>query len=113
VKFRRNKHNARSVRIDGIYFPSTGEGERYKELKLLDHAGEIDSLTIHPRYPIVVNGTQVCFVVLDFSYYDKRTRNWVYEDFKGQDLSESKLRRKLFEAMYPPKKVTITRKAKR
>jgi hypothetical protein len=108
---RPNKHNARSVRIDGIYFPSTGEAERYKELKLLREAGEIQGLEVHPRFPIVVSGTQVCFVVLDFLYVQKNGLP-IWEDFKGHQTSESKLRHKLFEAYYGHK-ITITRKAKR
>jgi hypothetical protein len=112
MALRRNKHNARSVRIDGIYFPSTGEAERYKELKLLENANEIDRLVVHPRYPILIDDDEVCIVVLDFEYYDVKTRNLVYEDFKGYQTSESKLRHKLFEAFYG-EKITITRKAKR
>ena len=112
MRIRRNKYNAKGVRIDDIYFPSTLEANRYKDLKLLAQAGEIDSLNIHPRYPIVIKDQHICFVVLDFSYHDQKTNQWIYEDSKGRDLSESKLRRKLFEVMYN-RKVLVTGKAKR
>lgn len=102
----KSKFHAKPQRADGIYFPSTGEYKRYLELKLEQSAGEIDSLNIHPRYPIVVGGTQVCLVELDFSYF--KNGKWVYEDFKGVYTSESRLRHKLFEAYYGAR-VLITR----
>jgi hypothetical protein len=104
---RRNKHNARSTRIDGIYFPSQLEANRYKELKLLEKVGAIEKLEIHPRFPIAVKGNDICFVVLDFTYLEHGKQ--VYEDTKGWQTSESKLRHKLFEAFYG-EKITIVRK---
>jgi hypothetical protein len=105
----RNKFRAKSQRIDGIYFPSTGEANRYLELKLQEKAGVITELKIHPRYPIVINGIKVCSVVLDFEYFLGKTRT--YEDWKGYYTAESKLRHKLLEAAYMIK-VLITGRAK-
>jgi hypothetical protein len=107
---RRNKHNARSTRIDGIYFPSQLEANRYKELKLLEKAGEIEQLVVHPRYPIVIKDQHICFVVLDFAYWDFKKREQIHLDTKGWQTSESKLRHKLWEAFYAPDKITIVRK---
>lgn len=105
-----NKYHAKPVRTDEHYFASTGEYRRWQELLLEQTAGEIDSLKLHPRYPIVINDIQVCLVELDFSYV--RNGKWVYEDFKGVYTRESKLRHKLFEAYYG-RKVLITRAASR
>jgi hypothetical protein len=102
----RNKYRAKAVRYDGIYFPSTGEYNRYRELKLAQSCGEISDLVIHPRYPIVINDKHVCLVELDFSY--TQNGKTIFEDFKGVYTSESRLRHKLFEAYYGAK-VLITR----
>ncbi len=102
----KNKYKAKSQRIDGIYFPSTGEANRYMILKLQEQAGMVKDLKIHPRYPIVINGVKVCSVALDFEYSEGGKK--VYEDFKGYMTPESKLRHKLVEAAYMIK-VLITR----
>jgi hypothetical protein len=102
----KNKYRAKSQRIDGIYFPSTAEANRYMILKLQEKAGMISELRIHPRYPILINGKKVCDVVLDFEYLQDGGR--IYEDTKGFFTSESKLRHKLVEAAYMIK-VLITR----
>lgn len=98
VAVMRNKYRAKAVRYNGIYFPSTGEYNRYIELKLALSCGQISDLVVHPRYPIVVNNQHVCFVELDFSY--TKDGQEIFEDFKGVYTSESRLRHKLFEAYY-------------
>jgi hypothetical protein len=110
VRIRRNKHGAVGVREDGIFFPSKGEHRRYQELKLMNHANAIRSLAVHPRYPIMYEGKKICDVELDFEYYLFVRGRWItiYEDFKGWQTGESKLRHKLFEAFYN-EKILITR----
>ena len=44
-----NKYNAVTTTIDGIKFASGAEAQRYCELKLLEKAGEIYDLEVHPR----------------------------------------------------------------
>ena len=56
----RNKHGAKSDDEDNIYFPSEGERNRYRELKLMLKAGEIKSLLVHPRYPIIIEDVKIC-----------------------------------------------------
>jgi hypothetical protein len=106
-RLRRNKHGAVGVREDGIFFPSKGEHRRYQELKTLALAGRVHRLEVHPRFPIVYQGKVICNVVLDFKYYTDGD-GWVYEDFKGWQTSESKLRHKLFEVFFG-QKILITR----
>ena len=107
---RRNKHGAVGVREDGIFFPSKGEHRRYLELKAMEKAKAIKGLLVHPRYSIVYEDRKICDVVLDFEYYLFVNGGFitVYEDFKGYQTSESKLRHKLFEAFYN-EKILITR----
>ena len=94
---RRHKYNAVKVQIDGIKFDSKAEARRYGELKLIDP----NSLIVHPRFPIRVNGITVCDVVLDFQYWPSPGDcQPIYEDVKGVDTAVSRLKRKMVEAAY-------------
>lgn len=98
-KSRGNKHGAKAIRVDGIRFDSLLEANRYGELKILERAGEVSDIKVHPVFPVEVNGIQVCKVILDFSYTDKNGCQ-VHEDTKGQDTALSRLKRRMVEAAY-------------
>ena len=55
MKRRKNyrKLNNKSVVIDGIEFPSKKEGNRYRELKLLERAGHIQNLELQKKYELI------------------------------------------------------------
>ncbi len=81
---RKNKFKAIAVIVDGIRFASKKEAARYGALKLLEKAGEITSLEIHPRHKIAINGKKICTYVGDFRYIDLTLggdERW--EDVKG------------------------------
>ena len=72
--------------MDGIVFHSAKEAARYQELRLLERAGEIESLYLQPRYLLHVGDGLVNPIgayVADFSYTDARTGEIVVEDVKG------------------------------
>jgi hypothetical protein len=48
---RKTKFGSKKKVIDGYKFLSLLEAKRYGELKLLERAGEIKNLEVHPRYP--------------------------------------------------------------
>ena len=52
------------------WLASKAEAHRYRDLRLLERAGEIKDLKTQVRFPIVVNGTQVCAYVADFVYFE-------------------------------------------
>lgn len=79
----RNKYNNKPVTIDGVWFQSTAEGNRYAELKLLQQAGKISSLECQPVIQCVVNGEQVCKYIADFRYIESGLE--VYEDVKSKE----------------------------
>jgi hypothetical protein len=84
IKSRRNKHGNKKVVIDNIKLDSIAEGKRYVELKLLERAGEIQDLKVHPRIVCIVHGIEVCTVVPDFSYWPTTGLvRQIYEDVKG------------------------------
>lgn len=90
-----------------VYFPSTGEYRRWRDLRLLERAGEISDLERQVRFDLDVNGVHIGRYTADFGY----TRNGerVIEDFKGMDTDASKLRRKLVYAIHGVE-VVIVRK---
>lgn len=93
-----SKYRARPAFVDGHRFDSQAESKRYSELAILQRAGEISSLQIHPIFSIDIGKRHVCHVELDFSYLEKG--KLVYEDVKGHDNALSRLKRKLVEAMH-------------
>lgn len=125
-----NKYRAKKITADGIQFDSLIEHRRYQELKLMERAGEIRSLEVHPKYPLVVYahgvtnvGTKVCDYVSDFQYerrsifdrnqWKRNQWNVVTEDVKGMRSGPAwttfRIKAKLFEALmgrpveiYPP-----------
>ena len=71
---------------------------------------KIFHLKVHPAFPIEIDGTTICKVILDFKYLDwlADDKPLIYEDVKGRDNALSRLKRKLVEAQYGIK-VTIIR----
>lgn len=51
---KRHKFNAQRTTLDGHAFASKAESHRYAELKLLEKAGEIESLELQPAFPLRV-----------------------------------------------------------
>ena len=96
----RNKYHARRESIDGYLFDSQAEAARYRELKLLERAGQISMLRVHPRYEIIINEQKICIVEADFEFYDEQQERTRYIDVKGMDLALSRLKRKLVKALY-------------
>ena len=106
------KYNAKRVSLDGFNFDSTMEAQRYAELKILEKAGEIRELKIHPEYVLepsfIKNGKTFRKIVYeaDFSYTDTKTQEEIVEDVKGYKTDVYRLKRRLFEARFP--NLTIT-----
>lgn len=104
----------RHVHQDGTVLDSKREYQRYCELLLLERAGEIRDIFVHPRYPITIGGIdikirskrypggRVLTYVADFVYYDFKRRKDVIEDVKmrsGHRTEVYKIKRALMEAM--------------
>lgn len=117
----RSKYGAHPQVIDGIRFDSTKEASRYRELRILEHAGQIRDLEIHPRFPIDVvtlwregrwtwatTRTEAPAIVpcgvytADFRYHDVTTGAVVVEDVKSGPTKTTayRLRKRLVEAIH-------------
>lgn len=99
LRRRASKYYAVSTVIDGIRFASKREARRYRQLELLQKAGEISGLCLQPRFPISVNGEHVCEYRADFSYKDK-SGEVVVEDVKGVKTPVYRLKKRLVRALY-------------
>ena len=85
---------------------SKREAIRCNELHILQAAGEITDLTIHPQYWFVINGRQLKHpngrrvgYKSDFEYIENGML--VTEDVKGVVVRDWPLRRAVFKALFP------------
>lgn len=100
-----NKYRNKKVIVDEKEFDSKREGNRYKELKLLERAGEIKDLELQPRFLLQdsfkKNGRTFRKIeyVADFKYIENGKT--IVEDVKGIQTDVFKLKHKIFEKKYP------------
>lgn len=97
-----SKYFARKVTFQGMKFDSQGELNRWLELQAREQAGEISGLerqvrlTLQPKFEDNEGKhEQAITYIADFSYYENGVR--VFEDFKGYQTSESRLKMKLLK----------------
>lgn len=108
-----SKYNNKKVQVDMYVFDSIAESIRYKELKLLERAGEISELTLQPRFLLQEafrkNGKSYRKIeyIADFQYIEKGKT--IVEDVKGIQTDVFKLKHKIFEKLYPDLELRIIR----
>lgn len=94
-------HNVKTTGADGIVHDAKGECERWEELKLLAHAGEIRSLRRQVPFAMVVNGILVCTYFADFVYESGAAT--IVEDRKSprtRKIAAYSIKRKLMQAIH-------------
>lgn len=89
VKTRAPRYTAKRQWFDGLWFGSQAELRRYKDLKLMQSAGEIEGLEVHPRFDLYVCGILLGFIELDFAYLALPARVMVHEDVKDPKKNSS------------------------
>jgi hypothetical protein len=101
---RRSKYGNVPTTVNGVKLDSKAEARRYQELLLLQRAGQITGLLVHPEFelqpafesrgkayrPIIYEG--------DFEYIEDFV---VVEDVKAVQTAEFKLKAKMFRYHYP------------
>lgn len=97
---KRSKHNSIKCEVDGIKFDSKKEARRYKELLILQLAGNIKDLKLQQSFSLLVNQIEVCRYVADFVYFDNEKGKQVVEDVKGFKTRMYILKKKLMKAVY-------------
>ena len=98
-----SKYGNRRVTVDGYTFDSQAEYARFRELRLLARSGKIQSLQVHPRFDLSVNGVRICRYYGDFGYM--RGSTYVVEDIKGARTQVYRIKRALMLACHG---ITIT-----
>lgn len=119
----RSKYGARKTVVDGITFDSKKEANRYRELKLLEEAGEIRFLRLqvpfellpaqyaetgetYKRGEMAGQPKMKCIersltYIADFVYTRTDDGKTMVEDVKGMKTKEYIIKRKLFRWRYP------------
>lgn len=98
---RRSKYGAVKQIYDGHRFDSIKEMNRYKELKLLESAGEISDLHLQYRFTLIesqkgkIRNERPLTYVADFWYV--KDGEVVVEDVKGMKTKEYIIKRKLMK----------------
>lgn len=108
-----NKYGAKKIEVDGLIFDSKKEANRWRELQLLQRAGEISKLERQCRFLLIPTQREpdkigarggvhkgrtiehAVYYVADFSYIDNRTGKQVVEDTKGVKTKDYVIKRKL------------------
>jgi len=95
------KYGNRRVQLDGYTFDSAKEAARYQELRLLEQAGVIVALTVHPRYELLpafrdAQGRWHRNIEYEADFAYSEDGRVIVEDTKGVETDTFKLKRKLF-----------------
>lgn len=99
------KYGNKRVQEDGYSFDSKAECARYYQLKLMQRAGEISALHVHPSYELQpafkdrdgIRQRAICYEA-DFAYIEGEDR--IVEDVKGHETKDYKIKAKLFRYRY-------------
>lgn len=97
---RNPKYGNKKTVVDGFTFDSKMEAERYKELRLLERAGEILELERQVRFELRVNKHPICSYIADFTYRRPNMRALVVEDVKGVRTRDYIIKKKLMLAIH-------------
>ena len=106
-----SKYKKKKTQVDMYVFDSAKEAQRYRELKLLERAGEISDLELQPRFLLQEsfkkNGKTYRKIdyVADFKYTENG--KIIVEDVKGLQTDVFKIKHKLFEKKYPELELKI------
>lgn len=101
------KYHSEKITINGIKFDSKKEANRYYELKLLEKQGYIKDLKLQHKFELQPgfkkNGEtyRPILYIADFVYLDLKTNKNIVEDVKGYKTDVYKLKKKMFEYVYP------------
>jgi hypothetical protein len=113
---KKNKYHAKPIVVGGVKWDSTGEYNRWQELKLLEGAGEIDCLSrqkvfvVQDKFRDNTGKTQRAIKMrMDFVYRETDTGRWIAEDYKGFTTAHWKDKAKMFRMKYTNYTLRITK----
>ena len=110
-KSKKGKYNQRGFRLDGRFFHSESEANRYSQLKVMMATGKISRLECQVAYPVHLDGEPICTYYADFRYFihDElgSVTDIVIEDVKGMRTVEFILKKKLVQAKHKVKIIEL------
>lgn len=95
---RHPKYGNRKTVVGGIRFDSAREADRWQELKLWEHSGEIKELERQVRFDLKVNKHLICAYIADFTY--RKDGTLIVEDVKGVKTRDYIIKKKLMLAVH-------------
>jgi len=95
---KRNKYHNKIIEIDRIKFRSKKEGNRYLELKALQHTGEVIDFSMQVPF-VLTKGKKKIRYFCDFKVVWKNLHIG-YEDVKGHRTELYKLKKELMKDQY-------------
>jgi hypothetical protein len=109
-RIRRSKYHNLETVVDGHVFDSRREANRYRELRVLERAGEIADLELQPPYVLhapklnaageLVGLVAIGKYIADFRYHDVASGLEVVEDAKGVRTPVYRLKAKIIAVEY-------------
>jgi hypothetical protein len=103
---KQHKFNAKPGYLDGYYFRSQAEMERYCELKILKASGFILGFELQPKFDIGAGMKYTADFKVIYTDHEE------IEEVKGKWTTDAKMRVKLFKERYPDKILKIIRNGK-
>lgn len=103
----KSKYRARRALYNGRWYHSETEANY---AAALDIRKRVDVRDWWPQvtFPLRVNGVLICKYIVDFKVLLRDGSTELFE-VKGYETAISKLKRKLFAALYPEEKLTVVR----
>jgi hypothetical protein len=109
---RPSKYRNKKTEYNGVIYDSKGEAGIAQELDVMLKANEIAGWARQISYPLKVNGSLICMHIVDFCILHNDGDSEVIE-FKGMPTRDWRIKKKLFQAVYPKIKYTVRTKARR
>ena len=102
-----NKYRAKKTTVDGIKFDSKKEAKRYSELRLLEKAGTIAYLAVHPKFVLqkgfIYRLRKIRPIVYEADFSYQENGDAIVEDVKSVATKTAlfKVKVKMFKKVYP------------
>lgn len=106
----KSKYKAIPTFVGTIRFASKAEAARYETLLILEKAGKITDIKLHPKFDLVAGIRYEA----DFSYYEepKSQERFVVEDVKGMETPVFRLKKRMFHHFYPHIELRLIKKGR-
>lgn len=103
---KKNKYNAKRIKLDGICFDSQKEAEYYSNLKLLVRSGAIDGFTHHGNMIVAegIDDERGSIYETDFIVFYP-DGHYEVVDTKGVETDVFKVKMKVLKSRYPHVKI--------